>query len=73
MTPSEQRICISIGLCIVVMVLSGVSLIYLTVFKYMPAHKALTAGIMPQTVVCRTVQADLAIPAKGPVSKWYEK
>uniref|UniRef100_A0A1B6EBF3 Uncharacterized protein n=2 Tax=Clastoptera arizonana TaxID=38151 RepID=A0A1B6EBF3_9HEMI len=55
----DKRICGSICLCQLTIVLSCVSLVYLTVAVYMPSHKAFHYGIEPVPVMCQAVNTTL--------------
>uniref|UniRef100_A0A1B6M1N3 Uncharacterized protein n=1 Tax=Graphocephala atropunctata TaxID=36148 RepID=A0A1B6M1N3_9HEMI len=55
----DRRICGSICLCQLTIVLSCVSLVYLTVAVYMPSHKAFNSGIEPRPVMCQAVNTSL--------------
>ncbi|CAG5093806.1 Protein of unknown function [Cotesia congregata] len=55
----DRRICGGICFCQFTIVISCVSLVYLTVAIYMPSHRAFNAGIDPEPVMCQTVNATL--------------
>lgn len=51
----NRHLCGAICLCQLTVVLSSVSLIYLSVAVYMPSHRAFHSGFDPQPVMCQTV------------------
>lgn len=55
----DRRICGSICLCQLTIVLSCVSLVYLTVAVYMPSHRAFHAGFETEPVMCQAVNTTL--------------
>nr|CAD7426511.1 unnamed protein product [Timema monikensis] len=55
----DRRICRSICLCQLTVVMSCVALVYLTVAIYMPSHRAFQSGIEPEPVMCQTVASKL--------------
>ncbi|KAJ1531942.1 hypothetical protein ONE63_000582 [Megalurothrips usitatus] len=52
----NRHLCGSICLCQLTVVLSCVSLIYLSVAIYMPSHRAFHSGFDPRPVMCQTVR-----------------
>ncbi|CAG0888854.1 unnamed protein product [Darwinula stevensoni] len=56
-TASEQRICCSIGICLLIAVLSGVALLNLTVYVTFPAMRLIDANFQERPVVCTTLDA----------------
>lgn len=55
----DKRICCSICLCQFVVVISCVSLIYLTVAIYIPAYRTFNSGYEMTPVMCQTVNTSL--------------
>ncbi|XP_011184718.1 PREDICTED: uncharacterized protein LOC108971503 [Bactrocera latifrons] len=55
--PQDQRICGTICVCQMTLVLSSVALVYLTVAIYMPSTRAFKSGIDPTPVMCTTTRA----------------
>ncbi|XP_030762310.1 uncharacterized protein LOC115887120 [Sitophilus oryzae] len=55
--PQDQRICGTICLCQMTLVLSSVAIVYLTVAIYVPSTRALQSGISEHPVMCTTVRA----------------
>ncbi|XP_054271867.1 uncharacterized protein LOC128992353 [Macrosteles quadrilineatus] len=55
----DKRICGFVCLCQLTIVLSCVSLVYLTVAVYMPSHKAFNSGMQPVPVMCQAVNTSL--------------
>lgn len=55
----DRRICGSICLCQLTLVLSCVSMVYLAVAVYMPSHEAFHAGIDPTPVMCQTIRTTM--------------
>jgi len=57
--PQDGRICGTICVCQLTLVLSTVAIVYLTVAVYMPAHKAFSSEIEEIPVMCTTTKAAL--------------
>lgn len=57
--PQDGRICGTICICQMTLVLSCVAIVYLTVAIYMPAHKAFDSEIVETPVMCTTTRATL--------------
>lgn len=57
--PQDGRICGTICICQMTLVLSTVAIVYLTVAIYMPAHKAFRSEIVETPVMCTTTRAVL--------------
>ncbi|XP_066247293.1 uncharacterized protein Teh4 [Euwallacea similis] len=55
----DKRICGCICFCQLVVVLSSVSLIYLTVAIYMPAYRAFRSGFEEKPVMCQTINTSM--------------
>ncbi|CAH0393973.1 unnamed protein product [Bemisia tabaci] len=55
----DKKICGSICLCQLTIVLSCVSFVYLSVAVYIPSHRAFHAGMEPEPVMCQTVNSTL--------------
>lgn len=55
--PQDQRICGTICVCQMTLVLSSVALVYLTVAIYMPSTRAFKSGIDQTPVMCTTTRA----------------
>ncbi|EDW34752.1 GL12732 [Drosophila persimilis] len=55
--PQDTRICGTICICQMTLVLSSVALVYLTVAIYMPSTRAFKSGIDPTPVMCTTTRA----------------
>ncbi|XP_017774011.1 PREDICTED: uncharacterized protein LOC108560825 [Nicrophorus vespilloides] len=55
----DKRICATICLCQLMIVFSGVSLIYLTVAVYIPAYKAFYSGYEERPVMCQTINTSV--------------
>ncbi|XP_075227602.1 tipE homolog 4 phospholipid transfer protein [Lycorma delicatula] len=55
----DRRICGSICLCQLTLVLSCVSMVYLAVAVYMPSHEAFHAGIDPTPVMCQAIKTTM--------------
>lgn len=55
--PQDGRICGTICLCQMTLVLSSVALVYLTVAIYVPSTRALKSGIVESPVMCTTTRA----------------
>lgn len=55
--PQDTRICGTICICQMTMVLSSVALVYLTVAIYMPSGRAIQSGINEVPVMCTTIRA----------------
>ncbi|XP_073842004.1 tipE homolog 3 phospholipid transfer protein [Musca autumnalis] len=55
--PQDQRICGTICVCQMTLVLSSVALVYLTVAIYMPSTRAFKSGIDETPVMCTTTRA----------------
>lgn len=55
--PQDGRICGTICICQMTLVLSCVAIVYLTVAVYMPASKAFSSGIIETPVMCTTTRA----------------
>ncbi|KAF7994075.1 hypothetical protein HCN44_011344 [Aphidius gifuensis] len=58
--PQDGRICGTICLCQMTVVLSSVALVYLTVAVYMPSTRAFASGITPVPVMCTTIRTVMA-------------
>lgn len=56
----DGKICGTICICQMTMILSCVSFVYLGVAIYLPSHKAFSAGIDPTPVMCHTVDNTLS-------------
>ncbi|XP_055373175.1 uncharacterized protein LOC129606714 [Condylostylus longicornis] len=54
--PQDQRICGTICVCQMTLVLSSVALVYLTVAIYMPSTRAFQSGIDENPVMCTTTR-----------------
>lgn len=54
--PQDGRICTTIFLCEMILVLSTVSIVYLTVAIYVPTKKAFSSGIGETPVMCTTTR-----------------
>lgn len=54
--PQNQKICTTIFLCQMILVLSTVSVVYLTVAIYVPSTKAFSSGISETPVMCTTTR-----------------
>lgn len=54
--PQNQKICTTIFLCEMILVLSTVSVVYLTVAIYVPSSKAWNSGISETPVMCTTTR-----------------
>lgn len=54
--PQNQKICTVIFLCQMILVLSTVSVVYLTVAIYVPSTKAFSSGIGETPVMCTTTR-----------------
>ncbi|KAG5666457.1 hypothetical protein PVAND_014484 [Polypedilum vanderplanki] len=52
----DNRICGTICVCQMTLILSCVALVYLTVAIYVPAYKIVTSGIEPNPVMCTTTR-----------------
>lgn len=57
----DRRICGTICLCQLTLVLSSVSLVYLSVAIYMPSHRAFNSGFESSPVMCQTHNATMAL------------
>jgi hypothetical protein len=57
--PQNGKICGTICICQMTLVLSCVAIVYLTVAIYMPAHKAFSSEIVETPVMCTTTKAVL--------------
>ncbi|KAL1493212.1 hypothetical protein ABEB36_011309 [Hypothenemus hampei] len=55
----DKRICGCICFCQLVIVLSGVSLIYLTVAIYVPSYRAFRSGFQEKPVMCQTTNTSM--------------
>lgn len=55
--PQDQRICGTICICQMTLVLSSVALVYLTVAIYMPSTRAFKSGIAETPIMCTTTRA----------------
>lgn len=55
--PQNNRICGTICICQMTLVLSSVALVYLTVAIYMPSTRAIQSGISEVPVMCTTTRA----------------
>ncbi|XP_037822995.1 uncharacterized protein LOC119611486 [Lucilia sericata] len=55
----DKRICRAICLCQLTMVLSCVSIVYLSVAIYAPSFKAFKSGFELDPVMCQTIQSDM--------------
>lgn len=55
--PQDNRICGTICLCQMTLVLSSVALVYLTVAIYVPSTRAIQSGIFEDPVMCTTTRA----------------
>ncbi|EFA10882.1 uncharacterized protein Teh3 [Tribolium castaneum] len=55
--PQDTRICGTICLCQMTLVLSSVAIVYLTVAIYVPSTRALKSGISEDPVMCTTTRA----------------
>lgn len=55
--PQNQKICTTIFLCQMCLILSTVSVVYLTVAIYVPSTKAFSSGIGETPVMCTTTRA----------------
>lgn len=53
----DNRICGTICICQMTLVLSVVAIVYLTVAVYIPTHKIFNAGIELEPVMCETIQS----------------
>ncbi|KAF4524692.1 hypothetical protein B566_EDAN009536 [Ephemera danica] len=56
----DRRICVGICVCQLTAVLSCVALVYLSVAVYMPAHRALSAGLEVIPAMCQTRETILS-------------
>lgn len=56
----DKKICGTICICQMTMVLSCVSFVYLGVAIYFPSHKAFNIGMNPNPVMCQTVNSTLS-------------
>ncbi|GAB0094783.1 ATPase, V0 complex, subunit e1/e2 [Sergentomyia squamirostris] len=56
----DRRICGSICLCQLTIVLSCVAIVYLSVAIYMPSYKAFQSGFEPEPVMCQTINTTMA-------------
>ena len=56
MNTKERAACGVLCVCMMVSVLSGVALIYLTVIIYIPAQKELASGFGESSVMCTTIE-----------------
>jgi hypothetical protein len=55
--PQDNRICATICICQMVLILSTVSIVYLTVAIYVPSAKAIQSGISEVPCMCTTTKA----------------
>lgn len=55
--PQNMKVCGTICICQMTLVLSSVALVYLTVAIYMPSTRAIKSGISEVPVMCTTVRA----------------
>lgn len=55
--PQDNRICGTICLCQMTLVLSSVALVYLTVAIYVPSSRAIQSGIFEEPVMCTTTRS----------------
>lgn len=55
--PQDTKICGTICICQMTVVLSSVALVYLTVAIYMPSSRAIQSGIMEVPAMCTTTRA----------------
>lgn len=55
--PQDTRICGTICLCQMTLVLSSVAIVYLTVAIYVPSTRAMKSGISEEPVMCTTTRA----------------
>jgi hypothetical protein len=55
--PQDGKICGTICVCQMTLVLSCVAVVYLTVAVYVPAQKAFNSGIEPDPVMCITTRS----------------
>lgn len=55
--PQNHRICGTICICQMTLVLSTVAIIYLTAAIYMPSSRAIKSGISEVPVMCTTTRA----------------
>lgn len=56
----DKKICGTICVCQMTMVLSCVSFVYLGVAVYFPSHKAFNIGMNPTPVMCQTVNLTMS-------------
>lgn len=54
--PQDQKICGTICICQMTLVLSSVALVYLTVAIYMPSTRAFKSGVIDTPVMCTTTR-----------------
>lgn len=54
--PQDQKICCTVFICQMVLILSTVSIVYLTVAIYVPSSKAFNSGISETPVMCTTTR-----------------
>lgn len=54
--PQDGKICGTICICQMTLVLSSVALVYLTVAIYMPSTRAFSSGINPEPIMCTTTK-----------------
>lgn len=55
--PQDGKICGTICICQMTLVLSSVALVYLTVAIYVPSTRAMQSGILEEPVMCTTTRA----------------
>lgn len=55
--PQDGRICGTICICQMTLILSSVALVYLTVAVYVPSSRAMQAGIVDTPIMCTTTRA----------------
>ncbi|KAK7062953.1 hypothetical protein SK128_018661 [Halocaridina rubra] len=69
--PSEKHICLSICICQMTAILSGVSLLYLAVIVVIPAKNELSLNFNRNPIMCTTTQAiDILASGKKVKCKW---
>jgi len=56
----DKKICGTICICQMTIVLSCVSFVYLSVAIYVPSHKAFNIGMNPNPVMCQTINSSLS-------------
>jgi hypothetical protein len=59
LTNSERRICCTIGICLLIAVLSSVALLNFFIYVTLPARRTLEAEFQDEPQVCETIRAEL--------------